>query len=318
MTVVFAGAGASAVGRAARLAVDLLRLAPEYDGGRRRHARELHVIEAWNERQAIGPVALEAWFSELQASDDPRDLALFHDLAALIAHNLAQDMAHTRNYRTQFTTLTKIAGSTQVPDQENLWTTLGAIPHLAVVTTNYDIIIERGLRFKPTRRSPGFHYGIVGERLEGALFRGHGQDTSTSGRVPLYKLHGSLSWSLAPGGRIMRYVDCRPAITGRAFIVPPVREKPVAPRGLEHVWSGAASVLAAARRLIVIGYSAPEYDWAVRDLLARHLTSTARVDVFNLYPEEAETYRRLLPGRTVEFHGPLPAGLPVLRELACA
>ena len=68
----------------------MLAKLPEYDGSHQRFEREQRVLEAWTERQVRGDVALEEWFSEPQASDDLRDVVLFNELAAFVAHVLAK------------------------------------------------------------------------------------------------------------------------------------------------------------------------------------------------------------------------------------
>jgi len=53
---------------------------------------------------------------------------------------------------------------------EEFWTAVfRRTEDVAVVTTNYDILAERGLRPKPRPRvpRPGFHYGDGPEQLEG-------------------------------------------------------------------------------------------------------------------------------------------------------
>jgi hypothetical protein len=87
--------------------------------------------------------------------------------------------------------------------------------------------------------------------------------------VPLFKLHGSLNWSL-DGLKVVIYPDVRPAFRGggSAAIVPPLPEKETPP-WLEPVWSGAEQELARAESWIVVGYSLPEYDVAIQQLLIR-------------------------------------------------
>ena len=56
---------------------------------------------------------------------------------------------------------------------EQFWTTLFRIrTDVSVITTNYDILPERGLRNVPRPRScrPGFHYGFGPETLLGGGF----------------------------------------------------------------------------------------------------------------------------------------------------
>jgi hypothetical protein len=57
-----------------------------------------------------------------------------------------------------------------------------------------------------------------------------------TGSVPIFKLHGSLNWSLE-GGKVIMYQDARAAFRkgGNAAIVPPVPEKSI-PLWLKEVW----------------------------------------------------------------------------------
>ena len=82
----------------------------------------------------------------------------------------APDSELSANARTQFQSLTRLTSSTQIPVQEAVWSVLRRLPSFAVVTTNYDIVIERALRLTPTRRAPGFHYGEPGEVLTGSAW----------------------------------------------------------------------------------------------------------------------------------------------------
>jgi hypothetical protein len=149
--------------------------------------------------------------------------------------------------------------------------------NLSVITANYDILIERALRHRFMRRpvSPGCHYGGMPkvQRLKGAAqpfsIRSPDRLIEMTGHVPVYKLHGSLSWGLS-NGAIEFYQDMRPAFRngGNAAIVPPVPEK-TAPDWLKPVWCEAKRALGHASIWVVCGYSAPTYDVQVRELLAQ-------------------------------------------------
>src|SRR6202040_290832 len=77
-------------------------------------------------------------------------------------------------------------------------TILGKTNDLTVVTTNYDILIERALRHRPMRRSPGCFYGGLPrpQHLKGAAqpfsVRSPERLIEMTGTIPVYKLHGSL------------------------------------------------------------------------------------------------------------------------------
>jgi SIR2-like domain len=181
---------------------------------------------------------------------------------------------------------------------------------VAVVTTNYDIIAERGLRNEPRPRvpRPGFHYGDGPERLSGGGYPSysHIKPLTVSGSVPLLKLHGSISWSVEHGS-IVRYRDCRPAIRGDAAIIAPVTQKTL-PTYLETTWDRAKAALSSARTWIVVGYSLPAYDEMVRNLLKESAVNTPDVHVFDPDPSVAHRYRSLLRECTVRAHKGLPRG----------
>jgi len=146
-----------------------------------------------------------------------------------------------------------------------------------VVTTNYDVLIERGLRHKRMQRPPrpGIHYGGIPhpQLLHGLAapwtVEKPQREVQLQGSVPLYKLHGSLNWS-KEGSCLKMYLDLRPAFRhgGDAAIVPPMPEKEVPP-WLKPVWRDAEACLAQSPVWLVCGYSMPRYDHTVREMLAR-------------------------------------------------
>jgi hypothetical protein len=154
---------------------------------------------------------------------------------------------------------------------------LNAANDLAVIITNYDLLIERTLRHKPMRKlaSPGRYYGGLPrpQTLKSAAQPfsrwSPEQLIEMTGTIPVYKLHGSLSWSLA-GETIVAYQDMRPAFRngGNAAIIPPIPEKEI-PIWLATVWDEAAQALRRSSVWIVCGYSAPEYDVEVLKLLRK-------------------------------------------------
>jgi hypothetical protein len=152
---------------------------------------------------------------------------------------------------------------------------LTAADDLSIITTNYDLLIERSLRHRLMRRppSPGCYYGGLPrpQELKGAAqpFSRWSYDRliEMTGTIPVYKLHGSLNWSLSRG-IIVAYQDMRPAFRhgGNAAIVPPTPEKQI-PAWLVTVWNEAAQALRRSAVWVVCGYSAPDYDVEVLKLL---------------------------------------------------
>ena len=136
---------------------------------------------------------------------------------------------------------------------------LGKAVHVAAITTNYDILIERGLRHRRMTRvfGPGCYYGGIpkpqllrGTQLPWAY---QGNYIELEGAVPVYKLHGSLNWSRVGDG-LELFQDLRPAFRsgGDAAIIPPVPEKEI-PAWLQPVWSSAEEELARARFGLFVG-----------------------------------------------------------------
>lgn len=132
-----------------------------------------------------------------------------------------------------------------------------------VITTNYDMLLEYALGTKL------FNYGRRGEHLTG---RGHNpafpwQNTPVvlTGRIPIAKIHGSVSWNASS-----RFTDGRCGLKGDALIVPPYPDK-TGSELLPETWALARSILTSADRVYIFGLALNDYDSDLRNLL----TSTA-------------------------------------------
>jgi hypothetical protein len=201
-------------------------------------------------------------------------------------------------------------------------TILGKTNDLTVVTTNYDILIERTLRHRPMRRpwSPGCFYGGLPrpQHLKGAAqpfsIRSPERLIEMTGTIPVYKLHGSLNWSLT-GQTVVTYQDMRPAFRhgGDAAIIPPIPEKLV-PAWLKAVWCEAALALRRSNVWIICGYSAPAYDTEVRRLLTDGGTGRP-LTVLLLSPDSLGTgWKDIVPGTNIIPLPGLPEGIPALAD----
>lgn len=206
---------------------------------------------------------------------------------------------------------------------KEFWTlVLGALPRgseICVVTTNYDIWVERSLRVgpRPRRLLPGFHYVKPGDFLNGGPgypLSQYAHPVHADGRVPLLKLHGSLSWKLSGGG-VTFYSDCRPALTGEAAIVPPAEEKEIPP-WLRATWARAEEQLRSADALVSVGYSFPEYDSGIIELIRRGIGSRISLKVAISPPSAAASpgLRRILGNAKALALPRLPDGLADIRE----
>lgn len=205
---------------------------------------------------------------------------------------------------------------------------LRATDDLAVITTNYDLLIERALRHKPMRRpaSPGCYYGGIPrpQMLRGAAQPfsrwSYEQLIEMTGAIPVYKLHGSLSWSLS-GASIVAYQDMRPAFRngGDAALIPPVPEKQV-PAWLAGIWGEAALALRRSAVWVVCGYSAPEYDTEVLALL-RDGGAHRPLTVLLLSPDSVSAvahWKKIVPEADVIPLPGLPSGIRAVAEYLAA
>jgi hypothetical protein len=199
---------------------------------------------------------------------------------------------------------------------------------LAAATTNYDILIEKVLRHRPMQRppSPGCFYGGLPrpQHLKGAAqpFSVHSPDRLIEmiGSIPVYKLHGSLTWALSEE-KLLTYQDMRAAFRhgGAAAIVPPLPEKPV-PSWLRTIWDGALTALQQSNIWIVCGYSAQPYDTQVRELL-RHGGESRTVKLFLMDPQSVALtgrWKEILPDANIIALPGLPAGVEPLADYLAA
>jgi hypothetical protein len=199
------------------------------------------------------------------------------------------------------------------------WETIfAATEDVSVITTNYDIIVERVVRHRPMQRppSPGCFYGGLPRPQ---LLTGVAQPFSRwsperiiemTGTMPVFKLHGSLNWTLE-GDTIVTYQDMRPVFRrgGTAAIIAPVPEKSVPP-WLAPVWHGAAESLRRCDVWIVCGYSLPPYDVEVCNLL-RNAGKGRSLLMFLLSPESEILrikYAEVVPEAQIVCLSGLPAG----------
>jgi len=198
--------------------------------------------------------------------------------------------------------------------------------HLTAITTNYDLLIERCLRHKPMKRAfgPGFYYGGLKrpQVLKGSALPFTVTDpqrfVELTGSIPIFKLHGSLSWSWS-GGMLELYQDLRPAFRrgGDAAIVPPVSQKQV-PEWLKPIWDEAELGLSQADCWIVCGYSLPQYDSAILEMLRRASRSRLQ-EVFILDPDSValrDKLSRIAPTAQIHSLAGLPEGTEELCERA--
>jgi len=310
MIAVFFGAGFSAVS-GVPLASQIFDPRPEIDRISRHRLME-RVEAGWDDWRARTGGAPEEYLAHLESSGAGgqwRDATWYVSLVIALSLGSIKPISFTQQRTIVQTNLNR---TSRIPSHEDIWTALFRhTEDVTVITTNYDILAERGLRNtpRPRRHRPGFHYGFGPERLlgSGAPSFSHIRPIMASGRIPLLKLHGSVSWSF-DGNRIRRYFDCRPAVQGKALIVAPVTEKSV-PRYLQPIWDKAAQALSESNIWLIIGYSFPAYDETVNQLFVQNGGHSPRVHILN--PDSAVVGRvqLLMPSATVVGHPRLPEGI---------
>ncbi len=247
----------------------------------------------------------------------------FEWASSLIASSLATPPKENpaRNHRTPRYT-DRLIYPTHCDVHTKFWQTIVSFyQQFSVVTTNYDLLIEKSLRHKPMKRvfGVGFHYG--GLRNPQVL---HGQGSNIyqipklvalKGNIPVYKLHGSLSWS-HEFNNLRLYQDMRPAYRkSGAAIVPPIKEKCM-PQWLNEVWTEAHQKPKRSQIWIVCGYSLPMYDIAIRELLAKSNNQVEKIYILDPYSELLiNRWNDIAPQAVVIPLKGLPDGIDALKDV---
>jgi SIR2-like domain len=256
----------------------------------------------------IGPVPW-SWAAEL--------------VAAVLATPLPRDRG---TYQSRYAG--RITRPVNVPEHDAFWDlVLSRFDLRTVVTTNYDLLVERGLRHRPMQRSrrSGIHYGGITcpQVLKGTVFPFSvlkpEREIELAGRVPLYKLHGSLNWGIE-SGTICLYQDQRPAFRygGEAQIVPPILEKAPA-TWMDNIWADSLRALSDCRTWIVCGYSLPAYDKAIEKHFTKAAFEGIVTQIILLDPNTyavAERWKTVAPSAKICSLPGLPLGLDRLARIA--
>ncbi len=218
---------------------------------------------------------------------------------------------------------------------------------VAVITTNYDFRIEQVLRHRPMKRplTPGFYYGGLPtpQILQGTALpftvTNQQRYIELTGAIPLFKIHGSLNWSLdfghlklseddrpgafnvshfvsdLPSDRLKLYQDMRPAFrhVGDAAIIPPLPFKHI-PKWLSSVWEKSASAMSSSAMWIVCGYSLPPYDTSVTQMVQNAASNVTRIYLMSPHSvDHRERWQSLVPKADITPLPGLPEGISNLR-----
>jgi hypothetical protein len=193
---------------------------------------------------------------------------------------------------------------------------LETFENVSVVTTNYDILIEQGLkdRYSSHRDVPPlFYYGglpmpqVLRKMIDAQRASGKAEadfeEVALGTRVPLFKLHGSLNWVFEPHRMSMKvHADVRAVYRehrdlGTPEVVPPLPEK-AAREWMSEIWRQAEIALAEAQLWFVCGYSLLQQDQEVRELLTRAARKAFGLGIVVSDPQAesvVERLRALLP-----------------------
>jgi NAD-dependent SIR2 family protein deacetylase len=207
----------------------------------------------------------------------------------------------------------------------------GGEGRLSIITTNYDVVIEKRLyaRLDAQEIPDLIDFGLSWRAVDGADAAAT-QSRPSAPWLGLYKLHGSLDWLRCPlcdhiyidpartifrgdGGRALS--DSSPERTAscvcgyrplRHIIVAPSMIRDVRNPNLLTIWHSALEALRTADEWIVIGYSMPPEDVAIRAMLVRAYRGRRgppRVRLVELgqNAEVENRYRLLFPD--LEFEG---------------
>jgi hypothetical protein len=227
----------------------------------------------------------------------------FSTFTSYVALRLSSEHWHVGTAReTKWATGDHIRMKRRIPSQYHSFIgILKKVDFQGIITTNYDIVVEKILGPFASGRAGGFNYGRVGEELVGrhsVSSRWSYGPVTITGRNPLLKLNGSLNWAFSPDGGLVKYVDCRPS-RGRRYNVamfPPASGEVI--DQLQGTWEHAERILEQSNTWIVCGYSFPEYDKNVVNLLRRTSGSVADIVICDPNAENLRGRLRSMLGKT--------------------
>jgi len=285
------------------------------------------VINSWNDWKKGNPFkGAEQFISEVYLSPMSQIIS-WTLLVEYLTARLATPLKHDRGaYELRYAG--RITRPINNPIYDYFWDILLNKFNLeAVITFNYDLIVERGLRHRQMKRKnrPGVYYGgiplpqiLKGAALPFTIFK-PGTYEELTGSIPLFKLHGSLNWG-QENGNLVLYQDLRAAFRrkGKAQIIPPVEEKEI-PKWLFRIWESAKEVLSQAQVWFICGYSLPEYDKAVRRLFLDAVSRGKPKEILISDPAAevlAKRWKSISPNSEIKLLPGLPDVLKCLNAMA--
>lgn len=202
----------------------------------------------------------------------------------------------------------------------------------AVISLNWDIVLDRRLHLEIARRAAGDRDGRKGVidycchctglgNEDDRIIPGLLAKSERRPRVKLLKLHGSLNWLTCRQCHRL-YVNkmekigrsefsepqtcrhCEKSGQGSpklgASILLPTFQKNMGDHHIQQVWNQAGTEISRARKIVFIGYSFPLADFEFRTLVTKHLSPNASAEIVLHTRDEAHGPER----RYRDYFGP--------------
>jgi hypothetical protein len=267
-------------------------------------------LQAWQRANKEGCVSIDEFGRRIQESKGLYGLSE-EDFTTFLALRLSSFQWHVGSaYMTKWGTGDHVRMQRKIPGcYREFLKGIAKSKLTGILTTNYDLVVEKILGPTSSGRRRGFKYWDDNEPLTGRhpiSSRWSYGPIMITGEVPYLKLHGSLNWAPAPERKIIKYIDARPSRGRRyaALIVPPRGSERHAL--LNEIWHNSKIVLREASVWIFCGYSLPDYDDEVRQLISSNAVEGQRVMVMDKAPEAiCEKLRGILPSPRIVVGPPV-------------
>jgi len=176
-----------------------------------------------------------------------------------------------------------------------------AIENTSIITFNFDYLLRE-------KTNDGLCFNYIIEFDSDFSYRNIiCEDIPTTSFVPLIKLNGSLDWGMCPNcDRIVKYrspinrlhydsKSCQCGGQMEPFIV--MAHEKYSDK-IEPLWDEARRRLKQANKIVIIGYSFPEYDTRVIHLFRENISKSAIIEVVDVSkPDEREKKEMLIRER---------------------
>lgn len=279
----------------------------------------INVKREWDNFHNLNPnIYVEEWIRNIynnRVTKDGNKRDFWDDVRDFFLARLV-DLPHGKNSHYYFGITTEIKSKIH----KNFWEKmLNKYDIRNIITTNYDLVIEQGLKREYTghRSAPlcfyaGHPFGLKVKKNINVSKRKY-EEVELGHEICLFKLHGSLNWVDEPHAYKVhddvRAVFRKNQMLGRPRVIPPLIEKEK-PEWAFDIWNRAERVLKNANTWFFCGYSCPEYDYAISNLLKKSYHQNLRIKISDINSEVVlSRLTNILPGN---FDYELLNGLPEL------